>query len=90
MGAPMDEVASQVWVIRSAAPAETGSLRFRGHREESGGGKMLQNEEQSFLQGLKPIESPRFTSALKHRPPEEKDLFRSLRSVCATKGAWPI
>jgi|HubBroStandDraft_4_1064222.scaffolds.fasta_scaffold13106_6 hypothetical protein len=44
----------------------------------------------SFLQGLKPIESQRFTSALKHRPPEEEDFFRSLRSVCATKGAWPI
>jgi hypothetical protein len=26
----------------------------------------------SFLQGLKPVESTQFTSALKHRPPEEK------------------
>jgi len=51
MAARMDEVASQVWVIRSAAPAETGSLRFRGHREESGGGKMEQNEEQAFFRG---------------------------------------
>ena len=32
----------------------------------------------SFLQGLKPVESTQFTSALKHRPPEEKDFFRSL------------
>ncbi len=31
-----------------------------------------------FLQGLKPIESTQSTSALKHRPPEEKDFFRSL------------
>jgi hypothetical protein len=31
-----------------------------------------------FLQGLKPVESTQFTSALKHRPPEEKDFFRSL------------
>jgi hypothetical protein len=33
---------------------------------------------ESFLQGLKPVESTQFTSALKHRPPEEKDFFRSL------------
>jgi len=32
----------------------------------------------SFLQGLKPVGSMQFTSALKHRPPEEKDFFRSL------------
>jgi hypothetical protein len=38
-----------------------------------------------FLQGLKPVESTQFTSApfeaqdeLKHRPPEEKDFFRSV------------
>jgi len=28
---------------------------------------------ESFFQGLKPIGSTQFTSALKHRPPEEKD-----------------
>jgi hypothetical protein len=46
---------------------------------------MQQNEKKSFLQGLKPVESTQFTSApfeaqeeLKHRPPEEKDFFRSL------------
>jgi hypothetical protein len=32
----------------------------------------------SFLQGLKPVESTQSTAALKHRPPEEKDFFRSL------------
>jgi hypothetical protein len=39
----------------------------------------------SFLQGpfvpqdkLKPNENTQFTSSLKHRPPEEKDFFRSL------------
>jgi hypothetical protein len=32
----------------------------------------------SFLQGLKPVESEQSTSALKHRPPEEKDFFRCL------------
>jgi hypothetical protein len=31
-----------------------------------------------FLQGLKPDENTQFTSALKHRPPKEKDPFRSL------------
>ena len=31
---------------------------------------------------LKPIESTQFTSALKHRPPEEKDFFRNLQSRC--------
>ena len=36
---------------------------------------MQQHEEKSFLQGLKPIESTQFTSALKHRPPKEKDFF---------------
>ena len=55
----------------------------RGVRRRKNGAK----RGTSFLQGLKPIESPRFTSALKHRPPEEKDFFRSPRSVCATKGA---
>jgi hypothetical protein len=39
----------------------------------------------SFLQGLKPVESTQFTSALKHRPPEEKDSFRSLFSHRGTK-----
>ena len=34
--------------------------------------------EKSFLQGLKPAESTQFPSALKHRPPKEKDFFRSL------------
>jgi len=29
----------------------------------------------SFLQGLKPVESTQFTSALKHRPPKEKGFF---------------
>jgi hypothetical protein len=32
----------------------------------------------SFLQGLKPVESMQLTSALKHRPPEEKDFFHNL------------
>jgi hypothetical protein len=32
---------------------------------------MQQNEEKSFLQGLKPVESAPFMSALKHRPPGE-------------------
>jgi hypothetical protein len=35
---------------------------------------MQQNGEESFLQGLKPVESTWFTSTLKHRPPKEKDL----------------
>jgi hypothetical protein len=39
---------------------------------------MQQNEEKNFLQGLKPVESTQFTSALKHRPPKEKDFSRSL------------
>ena len=30
----------------------------------------------SFLQGLKPVESTQFTSALKHRPPKETDLLK--------------
>src|SRR5277367_233391 len=33
------------------------------------------NLSKSFLQRLKPVESTQFTSALKHRPPEEKDFF---------------
>jgi hypothetical protein len=32
----------------------------------------------SFLQGLNPVVSTQARSALKHRPPEEKDYFRSL------------
>jgi hypothetical protein len=40
----------------------------------------MQQRRKSFLQGLKPVESTQFTSALKHRPPEEKDFFRSLLS----------
>jgi hypothetical protein len=43
----------------------------------------------NFLQGLKPAESTQFTSVLKHRPPEEKDFFHSLKSVCATSGKAP-
>jgi hypothetical protein len=46
---------------------------------------MRQNEEKASFRGLKPVESTQFTSApfeaqdeLKHRPPEEKDFFRSL------------
>jgi hypothetical protein len=36
----------------------------------------------NFLQGLKPDDNTQFTSALKHRPPEEKDFFhRSLMHV---------
>ena len=38
----------------------------------------MQPNEESFLHGLKPAESTQFTLALKHRPPEEKDFFRSL------------
>jgi hypothetical protein len=36
-------------------------------------GEKQQNEEKTFLQGLKPVESTQFMSALKHRLPEEKD-----------------
>jgi hypothetical protein len=32
----------------------------------------------SLLQGLKPVKSTQYTSALKHRPPEEKGFFSSL------------
>ena len=46
---------------------------------------MQQDEEKASFRGpfvpqdkLKPVESTQFTSALKHRPPEEKDVFRSL------------
>jgi len=39
---------------------------------------MQQNDGKSFLQGLKPVESMEFTSALKHRPPKEKEFFRGL------------
>ena len=58
----------------------------------------MQQKQESFLQGpfvpqdkLKPVENTQFTSApfeaqdeLKHRPPEEKDFFRSL-GACATQ-----
>src|SRR5271155_3147300 len=36
------------------------------------------------LQGLKPIENTQFTSALKHRPPEEKDFFSARFSRAPT------
>jgi hypothetical protein len=39
---------------------------------------MQQNEEKVSFQGLKPVESTQFTSALKHRPPKEENLSRSL------------
>jgi hypothetical protein len=46
---------------------------------------MQQEQGKGFLQGLKPVESTQLTSApfeaqdeLKHRPPEEKDFFRSV------------
>ncbi len=38
----------------------------------------MQQKEEKLPSGLKPVESTQFTSALKHRPPEEKDFFRSL------------
>jgi hypothetical protein len=41
--------------------------------------KNAAKQGKSFLQGLKPGESTQFTSALKHRPPKEKDFSRSLR-----------
>jgi hypothetical protein len=40
--------------------------------------KNIAKRGKSFLQGLKPDENTQFTSALKHRPPEEKDFSRSL------------
>jgi hypothetical protein len=48
-------------------------------------GKNAAKRGESFLQGLKPVGSTQFTSALKHRPPEEKDFFRS---VLDTKFLW--
>jgi hypothetical protein len=53
----------------------------------TGCGKSVTKRRKSFLQGLKPVESTPFTSALKHRPPEEalkqrppeeKGFFRSV------------
>ena len=41
----------------------------------------MQQNGKSFLQGLKPVESTQSKSALKHRPPEEKDFFRSLLNL---------
>jgi hypothetical protein len=38
----------------------------------------MQQNEEKLLQRLKPVESTRLTSALKHRPPEERDFFRNL------------
>jgi hypothetical protein len=38
------------------------------------GRKNATKRGESFLQGLKPVESTWLTSALKHRPPKEKDL----------------
>ena len=43
----------------------------------------------SFPQGLKPIESTQLTSALKHRPPEEKDFFRSLSRLTCVSTSRP-
>jgi hypothetical protein len=41
--------------------------------------KNAAKERKSFLQGLKPVESTQFTSALKHRPPEERVFPQSAR-----------
>jgi hypothetical protein len=43
--------------------------------------KNATKRRKGFLQGLKPVESTQFTSALKHRPPEEKGFFRSREAV---------
>jgi hypothetical protein len=40
--------------------------------------KNATKRRKSFLQGLKPFESTQFTSALKHRPPEERDFLGNL------------
>jgi hypothetical protein len=58
----------------------------------SGLRKNATKRRKSFLQGLKPVESTRRTSALKHRPPEEKDFFRSLRrrALALPHGLWKL
>jgi hypothetical protein len=47
---------------KAAQTAQTG-VRLRKNARKRG---------ESLLQGLKPVESALFTSALKHRPPKEK------------------
>jgi len=59
-------------------------------RAEQAAEKMQQSVGKGFLQGpfvpqdkLKPVESTQFTSALKHRPPEEIRLFPQTVKTCA-------
>jgi hypothetical protein len=53
------------------------AARFNFRRSEFWPRKNATKQRESFLQGLKPVESTQFMSALKHRPPKEKDFFRS-------------
>jgi hypothetical protein len=50
---------------------------------------MQQNREKASFMGLKPIESTQFTSALKHRPPEEKDFSAACLEVSLASGPKP-
>src|SRR5271154_864943 len=52
-----------------------------GHRQESARGECNKTREK-LPSRLKSVKSTQFTSALKHRPPKEKDFSRSLKSVC--------
>jgi hypothetical protein len=60
---------------------EGGPLQVAGEQLRASLNGLRKNatkRRKSPLQGLKPIENTQFTSALKHRPPEEKDFFRGL------------
>jgi hypothetical protein len=46
--------------------------------------KNATKQRKGFLQGLKPVESTQFASALKHRPPEEKKTSSATYKACAT------
>ncbi len=62
----------------------TSTLDFQVENKASGRlRKNATKRGKGFLQGLKPVESTQFTSALKHRPPEEKDFSRGLLECSA-------
>ena len=43
----------------------------------------MQQNQKKLLSGAEAVKSTQFTSALRHRPPEEKDFFRSLLNLIA-------
>jgi hypothetical protein len=61
--------------------AKAGLIAGSNGTAEQAAEKCNKTSEKSFLQGLKPVASTQLTSALKHRPPKEKDFFADCEAV---------